>query len=152
MPLIKEHWVFIGGSWNMPGLKMEASEHQSFPPGWQALAEEWKRFSSRYFESQEKNTLMRILRRMILPKNTNVSTGFFWQVRQISAAPSDCMKLCMWLNLFISAFWSSVSVTVALCIQFHRLSAPDTRCYSALCFQHYFSEIPSLPKHWLCLP
>lgn len=97
--------------------------------------------------------LMRILKRMILPKNTIVSTGFFWQIWQISAAPSDRMKLCLWLNLFISAFWSSVCVTVALCIQLLcRLSAPDTHCYSALCFQHYSSEIPSLSKHWLSLP
>lgn len=152
MPPIKEHWVFRGGSWNTPGLKTEASEHQSFPLGWQALAEERKRFSSRYFESQGKkpHELMRILRRMILPKNTIVSTGFFWQ---ISAAPSDCMKLCVWLNLFISAFWSSVSVTVALCIQLLcRLGAPDTHCYSALCFQHYSCEIPPLSKHLLSLP
>lgn len=62
------------------------------------------------------------------------------------------MKLCVWLNLFISAFWSSVTVTVALCIQLHcRLSAPDTHCYPALCFQRCSSEIPSLPKHRLSL-
>lgn len=54
MPLTKEHWVFRDGSWNMPDLRMEASEHQSFPLGWQALAKEQKMFSSRYFECQWK--------------------------------------------------------------------------------------------------
>lgn len=81
-PPSKEHWALRGGSWNTPGLKTAAWERQSFPLGWQALAEEWKRFSSRYFECQGKkkitHELMWILRRMILPKNTTVSTGFFY--------------------------------------------------------------------------
>lgn len=53
-PLSKEHWDLRGGSWNTPGLKTVAWERQSFPLGWRVLAEEWKRFSSRYFECQEK--------------------------------------------------------------------------------------------------
>lgn len=40
MPLTKEHWVFRDSSWNTPGLRKEASEHQSFPLGWQDFAKE----------------------------------------------------------------------------------------------------------------
>lgn len=136
---------------------METLEHQSFPLGWQALAEERKRFFSGYFECQVKKKpaceLMQILRKMILPKNTIVSAGGFWQTWQISAAPSDCMKFCVSdltflilpfgvqsLSLLPSAFKSFVD------------SIPDAHCYSVLCFQCYSSKITSLSKHWLSLP